>query len=265
MTEGPGDVLAVRIGRRKTDHRSGKFYRYEVYGQPDAGMVMDFYFWVIKRGSQVVLFDTGYTLESLQRRGEAPYLVAPLDALRQLDIEPADVTDVIVSHCHWDHIGNVARFPQARITVQQAELDFWCGPNGLKPTFADTTERPEIDYLVKANADGRVNVIAGDVELFAGITTLHVGGHTPGQQMLRVERDGSSPLILTSDAAHFYEEIDDDRAFQIFSDLPDLYAAYAKLRTLQDEGAVVVAGHDPLVMTRFAPVSGAEEFAVDLR
>jgi glyoxylase-like metal-dependent hydrolase (beta-lactamase superfamily II) len=258
----PNDVFAVRVGRRQTDTRSGKFYRYGIYGLPDDRLVMDFYFWVIVRGSSVVLFDTGYSQHALTHRGEAPFLVEPMAALGHLGIGPEDVTDVIVSHFHWDHTGNIAQFPNARLSFQQAELDFWTGPIAAKPTFVDTIESHEVDYLAKAHADGRVNVLTGDAELFPGITALHVGGHTPGQQMLRIERPGRRPVILTSDAAHFYEEVDDDRAFLIFADLPGLYSTYARLRDLQADGAAVVAGHDPLVMERFAPVPGSEEFAV---
>ena len=262
MADGATEVLAVRVGRRQTDTRSGKFYRYGIYGRPDGPLVMDFYFWIIRRGSSVVLFDTGYSQQALTRRGEAPFRVAPLQALRRLGIAPDDVSDVVISHFHWDHTGNIAHFPNARLTFQQAELDFWTGPNGAKPTFVDTIEAHEVEYLARAQADGRVNLISGDTELWPGITALHVGGHTPGQQMLRIERAGSRPVVLTSDAAHFYEEIDEDRAFLIFSDLPDLYSTYARLRDLQTDGAALVAGHDPLVMDRFAPVPGAEEFAV---
>jgi glyoxylase-like metal-dependent hydrolase (beta-lactamase superfamily II) len=91
-----------------------------------------------------------------------------------------------------------------------------------------------------------------------GIDLLHVGGHTPGQAILTV-RSGARQVILTSDAVHYYAELELDRPFAIVADVPAMYAAYDQIRELERvPGAVVVAGHDPGVMTRFPGRAGSE-------
>jgi glyoxylase-like metal-dependent hydrolase (beta-lactamase superfamily II) len=96
-----------------------------------------------------------------------------------------------------------------------------------------------------------------------GIRVEHVGGHTPGQVIVHVTaRDG--PVVLTSDAVHLYEELDRDRPYAIVSDVPAMYRGYDRVRALQDEGARIVAGHDPAVMGRFTPLlaAGGEQVGV---
>jgi glyoxylase-like metal-dependent hydrolase (beta-lactamase superfamily II) len=71
-------------------------------------------------------------------------------------------------------------------------------------------------------------------------------------------------VVLTSDAVHLYEELERDRPYAIVSDVPAMYRGYDRVRALRDEGARIVAGHDPMVMGRFTPLlaSGGEQVGV---
>ena len=85
---------------------------------------------------------------------------------------------------------------------------------------------------------------------FSPAELIQVGGHTPGQAVLVVATAGG-PVVLASDAVHYFEELERDRPFSIVASLADMYAAFDQIRELAGDGARVVAGHDPLVAERF--------------
>jgi glyoxylase-like metal-dependent hydrolase (beta-lactamase superfamily II) len=250
------EVIAIRYGQ-STTLRSRTFHRYQTYGELDGPMQMDYFFWVIRNEHLTVLVDTGYDPQVMvARKPGQSCLVPPLQALSDLGIDRESVSTVILSHFHYDHIGNVASFPNARIIVQRRELDFWTGPYADRPTLCAVIEPSEVQFLRQANEQGQVELIDGASEVVPGVTAQLVGGHCPGQQIVIVK--GKSPIVLASDAVHFYEELDRDMPFSGFTDLPAMYQTYETLRELQDrDGAVIVAGHDPAVMLRFPPLAGA--------
>jgi len=248
------EILAVRYGVFNST-RGEHFYRYGAYGLPDGDLLMDYFFWVIRDDRSTILVDTGYHPRAIESRPGRECLIPPVDALRRLGIEPEMVSDVIVTHLHFDHIGNLDAFPRAKFTVQQAELDFWTGPYGTKPASAASVEASEISFLVEAVKDGRGVCVSGGVEIAPGIKVRQVPGHCPGQQIVIV--DGERPRVLTSDALHFYEELERDMPYEVFTDLVGMYETYGILRELEEHhDAVIVAGHDPAVMSKFEPLSG---------
>ena len=85
----------------------------------DADMPIDFYVWAIRGEGRTIVLDTGFDQESAKRRGRV-WLRSPIDALRGIGIEAAEVKDVILSHMHWDHAGHWADFPKARLHLQDA-------------------------------------------------------------------------------------------------------------------------------------------------
>jgi glyoxylase-like metal-dependent hydrolase (beta-lactamase superfamily II) len=255
------EVYAVRYGSRPT-HLSENFHRYGSYGRPDADFYVDYYYWVILGDDALIMVDTGYDEESLKGRPGRSYLIDPATALGYLDRTPQDVSDVIVTHFHWDHIGNVKLFDRARITAQRKEFDFWTGRHGAHAPVAMSIERREIDFLSRALSEGRVNCIDGETTIAPGVSARLVGGHCPGQQVVVI--DGETPVILASDALHLYDEMDNYMLFQGFFDLETSYAVYDWLHERHDaDGSVIVAGHDADVMNRFPRLPGkAGDFIV---
>ena len=100
-----------------------------------------------------------------------------------------------------------------------------------------------------------MTLIGDRAELADGITAVRVGGHAPGQLILEVAGE-HGPLVLASDAIHYYDELERERPFGVFSDLAGMYRGYATLREYAEAGAVLVPGHDPGVMERFAALDG---------
>jgi len=250
------EVLAVKYGYRVTT-RAESYLNFHLYGEPDADLDIDYYFWVIKDRQGVFLIDTGFAPEAGDRRGRVHY-TTPAEALPGLGIAPEDVTAIVITHAHWDHTGNVDQFPRAQLVMTEAEYAFWTSPLAARKQFAAHSEPQEIALLRRAREEDRLTLFTWQHTLAPGIELLEVGGHTPGQLIASVAAPEGGTAVLASDALHFYEEVERDRPFAIVADLPAMYRAYDTLAQLATQpGTRLVAGHDPLVRTRFAPYSRA--------
>ena len=249
---GTRGVLAVRYGHRVTT-RAESYLNFHLYGEPDADLDIDYYFWVIREpDGGVILVDTGFAPEAGDRRRREHH-TTPAEALPSLGMRPDDVTTIVITHGHWDHTGNIRQFPRAQLVLTEAEYDFWTSPIAARTHFAAHSEPDEIAQLKRARAEDRLTLFSGQHALTPGVDLIEVGGHTPGQLIASVATDGGT-VILASDAVHFYEETERDRPFAIVADLPAMYRAYDTLTQLAAQPAThVVAGHDPLVQARFTP------------
>jgi glyoxylase-like metal-dependent hydrolase (beta-lactamase superfamily II) len=242
------EVIAVRYGSLVAP-KSVFFHNFHLYGEADAEVELHFYFWVLRGGDGVILVDTGCEPAEGERRGDT--VTHPVELLRGIGIAPEDVSTVLVSHLHYDHIGNLDHFPDAEVVVPRTELEFWRAGFSRRRHFAEYTDPRALEHLFSL-AD-RVRTIEGEAEPVPGVRSLEVGGHSPGQTMFLVEAAGA-PVLLTSDAVHFGSELDEDRPFAVLYDLPGTYRAYDRVRALAAEGATVVAGHDPRVGESFPPL-----------
>lgn len=251
------EVVAVRYGVMEAT-RSRLFHSFHTYGEPDGPAALAYYFWVLRDGDRVVLVDSGYDPAVARRRGR-DLLIEPVEALRQLGIAPDQVSTILVSHFHYDHIGNLAAFPEADLVVPETEVAFWSSPAAAHFHFAVHVEDPELEVIEAARAAGRVRTVAGNAEALPGVRAIEVGGHSPGQFMFLVATEGDD-VLLTSDAIHLYEDLERDRPSAVVFDLPAMYRAHARIRDLA-AAAVVIPGHEPAVMDRF-PAVGDGGFAV---
>jgi glyoxylase-like metal-dependent hydrolase (beta-lactamase superfamily II) len=239
------EVAALRYGTRST-RKSECYYRWASYGEADAEIGMDYFFWVLRNGDSTIVVDTGFHPDSGARRGRTT-VCPPVEALRRIGVEPETVPTVILTHLHYDHTGNLEWFPDAELVVQRSELEFWSGPEARHEQFAPLIEPEEIERI----AAGRLRLIDGDAEIAPGIQAICVGGHSPGQTVLVVETP-SGTAVIASDAVHYYEELELERPFEIMVDLRAMYSAYAIVRELASRpGAALLVGHDPEVMNRF--------------
>ncbi|HLI00362.1 MAG TPA: N-acyl homoserine lactonase family protein [Acidimicrobiales bacterium] len=240
-------VHAVRFATNETT-RSGNYLRYGVYGQPDATFNIDYFFWVIRGAHGVMVLDTGFDRPVAGRRGQQ-HLATMAEGLAAVGVTPADVRTVVLSHLHFDHVGNLELFGEAELVAQADELDFWSSAMASRAMYASVAEDSYLEAVRKADAEGRVRRISGDVDLADGVTAISLTGHTPGQQGLRIA--GTHGVVLASDAVHFYDELRHDMPFVIVHDLADMYRTYDRLRAMEAAGDVVVPGHDAAVAERF--------------
>ncbi len=248
------EILAIRYATRATDAAS-VYLNFHVYPHTEnSSIIMDYYFWVIRNRERVVVVDTGFTPEVGEARGRSMTTAVP-DGLARIGIDPAAVDTVILTHGHYDHAGNVALFPNAKFVISSREFDFWSGRISSRPMFAYSVERRDIEQRHKYEASGQVQRMAGVLDVAPGITAIEVGGHTPGQLIVLVDGEGGEVLIA-SDAVHYYDEVLLDRPFLMVHDLERMYEAFDVVAGIASrKGIAHVAGHDPLVLKRFTPLS----------
>jgi glyoxylase-like metal-dependent hydrolase (beta-lactamase superfamily II) len=251
-------IVAIKYGSY-TVRKSEVFLRYGLYGQPDAEIGMDYFFWVIADRDRVVLVDTGYAPAVGICRGRVN-VGTPVEMLRALGVEPHSVSKIVLTHLHYDHIGNLREYPTADILLQRDEWDFWTGPYANRLQYSCLMEKDEMAVLIRAHEEGRICLLDGDSEIVPGVRTVLVGGHTPGQQIVIVEESGRR-AVLASDSMHYYEQLERDLPLAVVSDVQGMYRGYDLLKELAGSpSTALIAGHDPRVEYLFpqTPTAGMQ-------
>ena len=242
-------IYAVRYGHR--DHVPAWEAFHKEHAAPHGGM--DYFVWAITDGTRTVVVDTGYGEAEGVRRGRQ-FLRSPDLGLAELGISAAHVDNVVLTHFHYDHIGGQALFPRATFWVQEEEMRFYTGPSATRPAFRGSIHLPDVVALVTNHYDGRVRFSDDDAEVVPGVRVHKVGGHTAGMQIVSVATSRGT-AVLTSDASHYYANMDEGNAFNTFMDLAAVYRGYDRIRALASSPDLILVGHDPQVMHRLTPVA----------
>ncbi|HEY0301557.1 MAG TPA: N-acyl homoserine lactonase family protein [Rhizomicrobium sp.] len=229
---------ATRDGRRAENFAGGDSH--------DGPMPLDYFVWLARAPGRIIVIDTGFTAAVAQRR-KRTFLRCPVASLALLGVDAASVGDVVLTHLHYDHVGNFAGFPNARFHLQEREMSFATGRHMRYPYFAHGFEVDDVTGMVRLNYAGRVRFHDGAAELAPGLSLHPAPGHTAGMQVVRVHtRRGW--VVLASDATHFYENMETDRPFSTAFHLGDMVDTFRLLERLADSPEHIVPGHDPMVM-----------------
>ena len=253
------EVFAIRYARR--DARRAEHF---IGGDPhDGPMPMDYFIWLIRSPDRAVVVDLGFTAATAAER-KREFLRCPVDALRLLDVDPDTVRDVVLTHLHYDHVGNLSRFPAATFHLQEPDLHFAVGRHMRHAHMRHAFAVEDVIDIVRANYAGRVRLYDGPVTLCPGITLHPAPGHSAGLQFVRV-KTARGPVVLASAAAPFDENMDTGRPFPICVSVADTLDSYARVLAAAPSRDHIVPGHDPLVMRRYpAPRPDLEGIAVRL-
>jgi len=254
------EIIAIRYGHldRTASHN---FIGGDAHDGP---MPLDYYVWAIRGAEGTWLLDTGFDAPTGAARGRQ--LVRPVEAgLRAVGIEPAEVREIIVSHMHYDHVGNHDLFPKARYHVQDDEMAFCTGRSMCHAVMRSPFEARDVQSMVGKLFAGRLKFHDGTATLAPGLTLHKVGGHTRGLQVVRVQT-ARGFVVLASDAAHFYANWLERRPFPIVDDVAAYLEAYEIIESLASSPQHVIPGHDPLVLRRYPrAVAGIDDIVrVDL-
>jgi glyoxylase-like metal-dependent hydrolase (beta-lactamase superfamily II) len=247
-------IESFQVYAVKYAERDGRRSEHFIGGDPhDAPMPMDYFVWAIVGPDRTWIVDTGFAESDATSRNRR--LVRTVSAaLAAIGIDAASVNNVIITHLHYDHIGGHAQFPAATFHLQDREMAFATGRQMTHRAMNHSFTAAHIAEMVLLVHQGRVAFHDGSAELAPGLSVHHVGGHTDGLQVVRVHTDAGW-LVLASDAAHYYENIDSGRPFSIVYDVAAMLEAFDTIRALADRPELIVPGHDPLVLQRFAAAS----------
>ena len=254
------EVYAVRFAHFAARRRAENF----IGGDPhDGPMPFDYFVFAVRGPQGDVVVDTGFDAAVAARRGRE-HLRCPGDGLRALGIDPAAVRDVVLSHLHYDHAGNHHLFPAARFHLQEREMAFATGRCMCHAFLRQGYDPEDISAVVRKLFAGRLVYHDGTATLTPGLEVHHVGGHTNGQQVVRIwTRQGW--LVLASDAVHFGENFRENRPFPGIYHVGAALDGFDTLRRLADAEHLVIPGHDPAIIRDFpAARPGLEGTAVRL-
>jgi glyoxylase-like metal-dependent hydrolase (beta-lactamase superfamily II) len=259
MSDPTYEVYAIKYA-----HHARRAAENFIGGDPhDGPMPLDYFVWLVRGGGRELVVDTGFSAAVAAKR-DREHLRCPTDGLRLLGVEAASVKDVVITHLHYDHVGNFNLFPAATLHLQDLEMRYATGRYMRHECFRGAFEVEDVVGMVRRVYEGRVQFHDGDVELMPGVSLHLIGGHTMGLQVVRVAtRRGA--VVLASDASHFYANMEQTRPFPIVWSVAAMVDGYRRLRELAESPAHVIPGHDPLVMERYpAPAASLGGIAVRL-
>ncbi|MFV0294599.1 MAG: N-acyl homoserine lactonase family protein [Hyphomicrobiaceae bacterium] len=250
------EIHAIRYARRdgwRRDHFIG--------GDPhELPMAMDYFVWVITGPAGAIVMDLGFTADMARQR-KREFLRCPIESLKLVGVDARDVDDVIVSHMHYDHAGNLDKFPKARFHIQAREMAYATGKYMRYPKPGHSYHVEDVCDMVRLNFKGRVEMHEGMVEIAPGITLHPAPGHADGLQVARVHtRRGW--VVLASDATHYYENFLLNRPFSTAFHIGEMLDAYRTLERLAPTARHIIPGHDPHVMLEYEPPKPALHGAV---
>ncbi len=238
-------IFAIRYATRdarRADHFVG--------GDPhDAPMPMDYFTWVVVGSDRAFLVDTGFTAEVAARR-KREFLRCPIESLKLLGIDPDAVTDVVITHLHYDHVGNFHKLPNARFHLQEREMAFATGRHMRYPYFGHGFEVDDVVGMVRLNFKRRVELHDGEVRTGARAHAASGGrpyGGSSGRPRAHAARQrrarlGFEPLLRKHPEQPPVRGGVECRRHDRF---------VSQGRRLAASPRHIVPGHDPLVMRRY--------------
>jgi glyoxylase-like metal-dependent hydrolase (beta-lactamase superfamily II) len=250
MSEDLWQIYAVRYAHHERMARENF-----MIGDPhdDSPMPLDYFVWALVSQERSIVVDTGFDEPMARQRGRT--LLKPLtDGLKAVGVDPAKIEDVLITHMHYDHCGNHHLFPSARYHVQDREMRFCTGRYMTHPVMRIPFEADDVIAMVRRVFSGRVVFHDGDEEIAPGLSVHHVGGHTMGMQIVRVQtRRGT--VVLASDASHLYANMEREVPYPIAYNIGEVMEGYRRAYALASSREHVIPGHDPLVMKRYPAAS----------
>lgn len=181
-----------------------------VSGMYDKGtMDLPFSFILARQGDHRVLIDTGFMQDEassgFSRKFGIPSWISPLRMLAELGTSPEAITDIFVSHAHFDHMGSIGQFRNAQIYIQKSELLSWHEAMALPRQFGYLTAIIDPDNLrsaFDASVEHRLTLLDGDRnDVLPGIHVRLGSGHTIGQQFVILET-ARGRLVVSGDCVY---------------------------------------------------------------
>jgi glyoxylase-like metal-dependent hydrolase (beta-lactamase superfamily II) len=211
-----------------------------------AAQDLDYFVWLIRgSGGRDILVDTGFNAVEAQARSRK-LTFNPVEALARFGVLADDIRDVVVTHLHYDHAGNLDLFPNARFHLQDREMSYATGRCMCHGLLRHPFSVEHVTLMVRHVFSERVTFHSGDGEVAPGVTLHRVGGHSDGLQVVRVET-ARGPVVLASDASHYYANMHRRSPFPILYNLGDMSEGWNTVERLAGHPDRVIPGHDPIV------------------
>jgi glyoxylase-like metal-dependent hydrolase (beta-lactamase superfamily II) len=212
--------------------------------------------WLVRGGGHNILFDSGFHRDTFLKEFPVKNYLRPDEAVKLAGVQPEAVTDIVISHAHWDHIGGLDLFPKAQVWIQKEEYRYYTMDAWQPGGDHGGIDPEDVKQLVQLNTEARLHLVDGDnIEIFPGIRAYAGARHTYASQYLRV--DGHPPFVLASDNVYLYRNLSARLPSATFSDAdhPANVAAQSRMIELAGSADRILPGHDNLQFVKF-PTQG---------
>ena len=211
--------------------------------------------WLVKGNGRTIVVDSGFYHDRLFKDWKVKDFVKPSEALAGAGVKPEDVTDVIITHMHWDHADGMDLFPKARIWIQKDEYTYYTGEAWQQRRTHGGIDPEDVLTLVKLNIDSRVGLVNGDdQEIIPGVRCYTGGKHTFQSQYVSVETKAGK-VVLASDNMYLYENMEKHVPIAATLDADSNLRAQDRMKQMAASPKLVIPGHDPAVFERFPKVA----------
>jgi len=220
-----------------------------VRGGSDEKYPMAWMFWILRSKGKTILVDCGFENEQMKKKWKIEKYKRPVDILLDLNIKPEDVTDVILTHLHWDHAGSIARFKNAKIWLQKNEWNWARKMVSEDQRYSNGINYDDVVELEKIAKEGRLVLLNGDKKIYSGVHVVTGGCHTMGFQWVWVETMAGN-IVIASDAAYLYENLDGPTPLAC-KKWSDSVRTLGKMLSIAKAKEQVLPGHEPKVYDIF--------------
>jgi len=213
--------------------------------------------WVLKGSDgRIAVVDAGFHRDQYFKQYTVKDFVKPSDAIAPLGITADKVTDLFITHMHWDHAGGIDLFPNARVWIQKEEYDYYTGDAWQSSRTHGGIDPEDVLELVRRNTQGKVSFVKGDDETSISGVTFGIGGkHTWQSQFVTATTPKNLTVVLASDNMYLYENLDTHTAISQTLDAVSNVRTQDRMKSLASEVRLLVPGHDPAVFDRFPKIS----------
>jgi len=208
--------------------------------------------WLLKGpAGRTILVDTGCYHENVVKGKGIQNLIKASEAIAKLGLTAAEITDVIITHMHWDHADGMDLFPNAKIWIQKDEYAYYTGDAWQQGGKSGGIEPDDVMTLVKLNTQHKVNLVDGDDrEIIDGVKVYTGGRHTFASQYVSVRITGGT-AVIASDNMYLYENLEKHLPIAQTFDADSNLKAQDRMKQIASRPDLVVPGHDPLVFVKF--------------
>jgi glyoxylase-like metal-dependent hydrolase (beta-lactamase superfamily II) len=227
-------------------------------GPENDSVKIDFSVWLIRGNGKNILLDAGFLNDIPDAKEfEVVNYIRPDSTLLKVGLKAEDITDIILSHPHWDHIDGIGLFPNAHIWIQKEDFNYYAGTAWQKGGSNGGFAKRDVRTLIDLNMAGRVTLVDGDdKEIIPGIKVFTGSRHTFNSQYVLVQT-GINKVLLASDNIWIYYSLEHMVPASVGGtfDPVGFVKSMQRMKTQVSDVKYIIPGHDARVFTIFPKVA----------